>query len=328
MADLRTTYAGVPLENPIVVAACSLSGMIDDIKRVEQAGAGAMVIKSLFEEQIIWESLKLEEDINVGSESFGESIHYFPPLKHAGPKQHLMWVEKTRKAVKMPLFGSLNAIHPGNWVSYAKQMEVAGVNGLELNVYAVQNSPDRTAADVEKSLYEIVEQVLAQVKIPVAVKLSPYYTSVANVAGELDRRGVKALVLFNRFIQPDLDINTELLRTEMKYSQPCEMRLPLRWIAMLYGRIKADLVATSGVHDSEGMIKQLLAGATAVQIASTLYTRGIEYISTMLEGVRKWMDNRSYRAVSDFRGKVSQKNVTDPSLYERAQYVKILMTAP
>jgi len=328
MADLTTTYAGVPMRNPVVVGACSISGMIDNIKRAEDAGAGALVIRSLFEEQINFESLELDEALKVGSESFGESLYYFPPLKHGGSREHLMWVEKTRKAVKMPLFGSLNAVSPGKWVSYAKELEGTGVDGLELNVYAVQTDPARNCGEVEKSLYAIVEQVKSQVKIPITVKLSPYYSSVAHVARELDRRGVKGLVLFNRFLQPDIDAGTESLRLEMDYSQSRESRLPLRWMAVLYGQVKCDLAASSGIHDSEDAIKQLLAGATVVQVASTLYTHGIEYIRSILGGVEKWMDARGYRGVSDFRGKLSQKKVSDPFLFERAQYVRILTSAP
>jgi len=286
-----------------------------------------LVIKSLFEEQIIYESLQLSEALEVGAERFAESLHYFPPVKHAGPKEHLMWVEKTRKAVKMPLFGSLNAISPGNWVTYARQLQDTGVDGLELNIYAVQSDPTKPADTIESSLFEIVEGVKAQVKIPVAVKLSPYYTSMAYVAAELDRRGVSALVLFNRFLQPGIDIHTEALRAEMKYSGSYESGLPLRWVALLYGRIKADLAASSGIHEVEDLIKQLLAGAKVVQVVSTLYTHGIEHIGRLLAGLEKWMEEKGYKNLSEFRGKVSQKNISDPYLFERAQYVKILMDA-
>jgi dihydroorotate dehydrogenase (fumarate) len=301
--------------------------MVDNVKRVEDAGAAGLVIKSLFEEQIIYESLQMEEQLKVGSERFAESLYYFPAVKHAGPREHLMWVEKTRKAVQMPLFASLNAVSPGNWVSYARQMQETGVDGLELNVYAVQSDLRKTGEAVEKSLYQVVEEVKSQVKIPVAVKLSPFYTSFANVAAELDRRGVAALVLFNRFLQPGIDINNESLRTEMKYSQSHESGVPLRWIALLYGRIEADLAASSGIHNAEAVIKQLLAGAAVVQMASALYTHGIEYIKNVLDGVVKWMEDKGYSKLSDFRGKLSQRNVPDPYVFERAQYVKILMNA-
>jgi len=327
MADLTTQYMGLTLRNPVVVGACSISGMVDNVKRVEDTGAGGLVIKSLFEEQIIYESLQLEESLKVGSERFAESLYYFPPVKHAGPREHLMWIEKTRKVVQMPLFGSLNAVSPGNWVSYAKQMQETGVDGLELNVYAVQSDLNKSAEAVERGLYDIVEQVKSQVKIPVAVKLSPFYTSFANVAGQLDRRGVNALVLFNRFLQPGMDINTETLRTEMKYSQSFESGLPLRWIALLYGRIEADLAASSGIQDAEDVIKQLLAGAAVVQIASAFYRHGVEYIKTILDGITRWMESKGYGKLEDFRGNLSQRNVTDPFLFERAQYVKILMSA-
>jgi len=325
MADLSTKYMGVELDSPVVVASCSLSGLIDNIKRAEEAGAGALVIKSLFEEQIMLERMKLEEDLGVGAEKFPESLTYFPRAEHAGPRQHLMWMEKTRRAVKMPLFGSLNAVKPGSWVSYAKQMEETGVDGLELNVYAVQTDPNKSASDIEQELYENVERVVAEVSIPVAVKLDPFYTSVANVAGELDRRGVRALVLFNRFVQPDIDTTTESLSHKMEYSEPREIKVPLRWIALLYGRVKADLAASTGAHDAEDVVKYLLAGATVVQVAGVLYAKGLDHISTITGDLTKWMDGKGYKRLADFRGRVSQKKAADPFLFERAQYVDLLL---
>lgn len=325
MADLSTTYMGIPLSSPVVVAACSLSGKVDNIRHAEQAGAGALVIKSLFEEQIQWEASNLEEAENVGAERFAESLTYFPPIEHAGSREHLMWVEKTRKVVTMPLLGSLNAISRSNWVGYARQLQDTGVDGLELNVYGVQTDMLQTADDVEKSLYETVDNVLAEVTIPVAVKLSPFYTSVVNVASELDRRGAKGLVLFNRFLQPDIDVENETLRNSMTWSRPEEMRLPLRYIALLYGRIKADLAASSGVHTAEAVVKQLLAGATIVQVASALYLHNIDYIKTLNDGLAGWMDQKGYKKSADFRGKLSQRDVKDLFAFERAQYVDLLL---
>ena len=325
MADLSTTYMGIPMVSPVVVAACSLSGSIENIERTEAAGAGGLVIKSLFEEQIMAETLKLQADQKAEGERFAESLSFFPPLEHAGAREHLMWAERSRKAVDMPLIGSINAFTPTGWVDFARQMQETGVNALELNVYAVQTDPERDGRDVEAALYDTIEQVLAQVTIPVAVKLAPFYSSVVNVAAELDRRGVKGLVLFNRFLQPDIDPESEALRNTMDLSRPEEMRLPLRYVALLHGRVSADLAASTGIHSPTGVIKQILAGAAITQVASVLYTHEIEYIRTLNEGLDHWMASKGYNNLNDFRGKLNQEDAPDPFAFERAQYVELLM---
>ncbi len=314
MADLSTSYMGLPLSSPVVVAACSLSGRIDNIERAEAAGAGALVVKSLFEEQIMAESLRLDEEQAVGGDHFAESLSYFPPLEHAGPREHLMWVEKICKAVTMPVIGSLNAGTPGAWVEYARRMESAGVAAL-----------DRTGAEVEADLYRTVHDVLAEVTIPVAVKLSPYYTSVVNVAKHLDTQGVAALVLFNRFLQPDIDVDAETLRNEMAMSSSCETRVSLRYTALLHGRIRADIAAGGGVQDGRDVVKHVLAGATVVQVAGTLYAHEIEHVATMNQQIGEWMDAKGYRTLADFHGKLSQEDMPDRFAYERAQYVELLL---
>lgn len=326
MAGLETTYMGIPLQTPLIVAASSISSKIDRIKTAEQAGAGALVIRSLFEEQIMFDALKMEDDLAVGSESFSEALTYFPQLQHGEADEHLMWIEKTRAEVKMPLIASLNATSPGAWTRYARQLESTGVDGLEINIYAVASDPDRNGADIEGASYQIVEAIKGEVKIPVAVKLSPFYTSTANVATELDTRGVEALVLFNRFLQPDIDIETETLKNEMVFSTSEEMKLPLRWIALLYGRIKADLALSTGVHSGLDAAKALLAGTTVVQTASALLKNGIPYLSTMLRELEGWMDERGYDNLESFRGKMSQREADDPFIFERAQYIKLLMS--
>jgi dihydroorotate dehydrogenase (fumarate) len=325
MAVLATEYMGIKMTSPVVVSACSISGRVDNIKRAEAAGAGALVIKSLFEEQILAESLKLESDRMVGSDHFAESLTYFPPLQHAGPRGHLMWVEKSRKAVKMPLLASLNAVTPSAWTGYAKQLEGTGVDGLELNPYAVQTDVRRTGSDVEAELYEIVRNVLAEVTIPVAIKLTPFYTSLVNVAAELDRLGVKGLVLFNRFLQPDIDPERELLRNAMDLSQPEETRLPLRYVALLYGKVKADLAGNTGVHSGLDAVKHILAGAAIVEVASVLYTKKVEHLKTLNDEIGRWMDQKGYAGLSDFRGKLSQEDLADLFAFERAQYVELLL---
>ena len=226
----------------------------------------------------------------------------------------------------MPLIASLNATSPGAWTKYAKQLESTGVDGLEINVYVVASDPDQNGADIEGDLFQIVEAIKGEVQIPVAVKLSPYYTSTANIASELDTRGVESLVLFNRFLQPDIDVETETLRNEMVFSTPEEMKLPLRWIALLYGRIKADLALSTGVHSGLDAAKALLAGATVVQSASALLKNGIPYLSTMLRELEGWMDERGYDNLESFRGKMSQREADDPFIFERAQYIKLLMS--
>ena len=326
MSILKTTYMGIELEAPIVVAASSISSFLDRIKLAEQAGAGLLVIRSLFEEQIQMEAFRLEDQLSVGADSFPEALTYFPEVEHGGAQEHLMWVEKTRQDVDLPLIASLNAVSPGSWIEYAKQLESTGVDGLELNVYAVATNPKQAGADIEKTLYEIVEAVKAEVKIPVAVKLSPFYTSVANVVKELDARGADAVVLFNRFLQPDIDLNSESLTQEMVYSSNEELKLPLRWVALLYGRVKADLALNTGVHSGLDAAKAFLAGAQIVQVASAFLKNGIPYLSTMLRELDGWMDAQDYAQLDDFRGKMSQKNVDDPFAFERAQYVNLLMS--
>lgn len=326
MSDLSTSYMGIQLKSPLIVGACPISSYIDRIQLAEQAGAGALVIRSLFEEQIQVDQQNFDDYLAVGAESFPEALSYFPNIQHGQADEHLMWIEKTRAAVKLPLIASLNAVSLGSWVKYARQLEATGVDGLELNVYIMGTDPAKTGSEIEKKLYEIVEQVKAEVSIPVAVKMSPYYTSVVNVAAELDKRGVDGLVMFNRFVRPSIDIDTETLHSEMFWSVPQEMNLPLNRIARIYGRIKADIAVSTGVHDSKGVIQALLGGATAVQIVSTLLINGIPYLSTMLRELEAWMAEKGFDSIDEFRGKVSQKNSDDPFAFERAQYVNLLLS--
>ena len=324
MSDLETTYMGLQLQTPIVVAASSISSYLERIQNAELAGAGALVIRSLFEEQILMGAQRYAESLAVGADSFAEALSYFPDIEHGGTSEHLMWVERTRKDVKMPLIASLNAVSPGAWTQYAKQLEGTGVDALELNVYTVATDPRVAGAVIEAQMYEIVQAVREEVGIPVSVKLSPYYTSVANVATKLDLLGVSALVLFNRFLQPDIDPETESFTQEMVYSTPQEMKLPLRWVGLLYGRIQADLALSTGVHSGRDAAKAILAGAQVVQVASALLEKGIPYLSTMLRGLEAWMEEHEYADLHAFRGKMSQKNVDNPFTFERAQYVKLL----
>jgi dihydroorotate dehydrogenase (fumarate) len=316
----------VKLKNPLVVSASSISNHIDTVKAAENAGAAGLVIRSLFEEQIALEGHYLLDRAEREAESLVEANNsYFPSVKHGGPREHLMWVEKTRQAVKMPIFASLNAVTPGAWVDYARQLTDTGVNGLEVNFYFVATDPARSGADIEKGLYEVVENVRAATQLPIAVKLSPFFTSIVNVVAELEKRGVNGVVLFNRFLQPDIDADTESVFSEMVLSTPAEMRVPLRWVAILHGRVGLDLCLNSGVHSGADAIRALLAGANAVQMTATLLKNGIPYLSTMLINMQDWMTEHNYEKLSDFQGKLSQKHCDDPFAFERAQYVKLLM---
>ncbi|MFN8453842.1 MAG: dihydroorotate dehydrogenase-like protein [Anaerolineae bacterium] len=326
MADLSTTYMGLPLKSPVVVAASTISGMIDRIQVAEDIGAGALVIKSLFEEQIQLDQQQLHDFLVEGSRLAQVPKSPLSSTMPQGVEEHLMWVERTREKVKMPLIASLNAVSPGSWVKYARLLEQTGVNGLELNVYSIPTDPDKTGAQIEQELYDIFDSVKAEVKIPVAVKLSQAYTSVMNVATELDKRGAAALVLFNRFLQPTIDVEQESLYNELTYSSPEELKIPLRWVALLCGRVKADLALTTGVQTGQDVAKALLAGAEVVQVAGTLYKNGIPYISTLLQELESWMSGKSYRSLSDFRGKLSQQNCDDPAAFERAHYVKLILS--
>ena len=324
MPDMRTTYLGLPLSSPIIVAASSISSMIDRIRLAERSGAGALVIRSLFEEQILVEALHMEEAL-APSADFAEATSFFPTMKHAGAREHLLWIEKARAEVRLPLIASLNAVTPGGWREYARQLADTGIDALEINVYSVAADSARSGSEVEAELYNILETVKGQVSIPVAVKLSPYYSSMAFVAGQLAQRGAAGLVLFNRFLQPDIDPHTDSLSAAMTYSRPEEMLLPLRWVALLHGRVPIELALNTGVHSGLDVARALLAGAQVVQVASALLQHGIPFLSTMLRELEIWMDERGYQSVGDFRGKLSQAQVDDPLAFERAQYVKLLM---
>lgn len=325
MADLSTSYLGLELSSPVVVGASSFSNRVDNIKKAEDAGAGALVIYSLFQEQIELEALELKDELMISADHFPESLTYFPQtLEHAGSREHIMWIEKARKEVKVPLIGSLNATSMGNWVDYAQQLEGAGCDALELNVYAVETDPNKTSSDIEQRSLDVIAAVASEVEIPVAVKLSPFYTSIANFAHKAVEAGASGLVLFNRFYQPTIDPDTEELRLKLDLSTPEETRLPLRWIAILSDSIDADFAASTGVHTGEDVARHLLAGARVAQTVSALYKNGLEYLTTLNNQLASWMDDKGYKSIDDFRGKLSQKNVADPFAFERAQYVALL----
>ncbi len=325
MANLNTSFMGIRLSSPVVVGASTFSSRIDNVKKAEDAGAGALVVYSLFQEQIELEAQELEEALAVGSDHFAESLSYFPHMESSGPREHIMWIEKTRREVAFPLFGSLNATSMGNWVEYATQLENAGCNGLELNLYSVETDPKVTADKIETRSLEIIAAVKARVAIPVAVKLSPFYTSLPNFAARAVEAGVDGLVLFNRFYQPLVDPEKESLAIKLDLSTPEDGRLPARWIAILSAQLATDFAASTGVHSGKDAVRQILAGANVAQCVSTLYKNGLEHVGAMNRDISDWMDSRGYSSIEQFKGKVNQRNIPDPYAFERAQYIKLLL---
>lgn len=327
MTSLATTYLGIPTTSPVWVAACSLSNMIDRIQRAEQFGAGGLVIRSLFEEQIRAEQAAHEQGIRpLDSTHLEEARMYFPTLESDAAKSYFLWIKKSREAVKMPLIASLNASSVGSWVSYARELEKTGINAIELNLYYIAADPNKSAGQVEQALLDIVAGVRQAVSIPLSVKLSPFYTSIAHFAKALDDLGVNGLVLFNRFLQPDISIDDMRLHSELHFSTQEEIKVPLRWTAMLHGRLQADLALTTGVHTGKDAVKALLVGAQVTQVASILYQNGLEHLQKMNEDISRWMKHHQFATIEEFRGKLSQQQVDDPQTFERAQYVRLLMS--
>ncbi len=324
MADLRTTYMGVPLANPIVVGSSSLSKTIDSIKKLEQAGAGGLVVKSLFEEQIELEEEEFRNRLGELEPGFAEAVNMFPKMESGGPKQHLYWIEQARKAVSMPLFASVNCVSRVTWSEYARQLEGTGVNGLELNFYSPALDPAVAAADIERRELSTLERVRAAVKLPIAVKLHPHYTSLMNVVTRFEGAGADAFVLFNRLLQPDIDVERMVQRASVSLSSSTESLLPLRWIALLQDRVKADLVATTGIWTGQDVAKMILVGAKAVQVVSVLYREQAGHIQKMLNELTSWMEAHNFASLDAFRGKMGQKQGTDPWFFARGQYIKAL----
>jgi dihydroorotate dehydrogenase (fumarate) len=325
MGSLQTRFMGLTLSNPVVAGASDLTSNVDSIKRIEESGAGAIVLKSLFEEQIQLERFKLEEDLEAGNDLYGEMATIFPKLQHAGAKEHLMWVKKAREAVKVPVIASLNAVARGTWVEYARQLAEQGVAALELNFFATPRDFDVDGGAVEEEQLQIFREIRASVKIPVAVKLSMFYSNPLNFISRLDREGADGFVLFNRFFQPDIDVETESVTQPFNFSIQADSRLPLRYSGLLHGRIKADVCASTGIMTGADVVRMILAGASSVQVVTALYRQGVKSIRTMLDEVSRWMDARSYGTLEAFRGRLSAKNAKDPWAYTRAQYAKMLL---
>jgi dihydroorotate dehydrogenase (fumarate) len=324
MLDLTTRYLGMQLRTPLVASASPLSHEIADLRRLEDAGASAVVLYSLFEEQLRQESLELDFYLTEGTESHPESLHYFPQPSEfcLGPDEYLDHIRKAKDAVKIPVIASLNGSSVGGWIQYATQIQEAGADALECNIYWIVTDPDMTSAEVEKYYLDILWAVKAAVTIPVAIKISPFFSNLANMAKRLDAAGADGLVLFNRFYQPDIDLETLELNPRVLLSTPQAMRLPLTWVGILYGRVQASLAATSGIHGAEDVIKLLLVGANVTMLCSTLLRNGINHLRGIEQGVRQWMEAHEYESVQQMLGSMSQKNCPDPSAFERAQYMR------
>ncbi len=326
MVDLTTTYLGLQLKNPLVASASPISKKLDGVRRLEDAGVSAVVMYSLFEEQIIHESLALDHYLSRGSDSHPEAQSYFPDLDNynIGPDNYLELIRKIKATVHIPVIGSLNGATNGGWIDYAKRIQEAGADALELNIYQIPTDPKIPAEEVEKAYIDIVRDVRKQVTIPLAVKLSPYFTSLPNLATKLVEAGANGLVLFNRFYQPDLDIETLEVVPNLVLSTSEELRLPLRWVAILYGRVEADLALSTGVHSHTDAVKALMAGAKVAMTTSELLQKGIHRADEILTDLHKWMEQFEYESVRQMTGSMSQKAVADPAAFERANYMKAL----
>jgi dihydroorotate dehydrogenase (fumarate) len=326
--DLTTTYLGLKLKHPLVCSASPFTHSLDGFRRLEDAGIAAIVMHSLFEEQIVGEEKELDFLTTQGTESFAEALSYFPRPDHfvMGPEEYLTLISDAKRAVKVPVIASLNGVTTGGWVDYARQIQKAGADALELNIYYLATDPFQPGEVVERNCIEVLKTVRSQVRIPIAVKLSPFFSNLANMARRLDEAGANGLVLFNRFYQPDLDLENLTVWPHIEFSTSLEMRLPLRWIGILYGRVKCALAATTGIHTVEDVLKVVMAGADVAMLCSTLYVHGTEHVPTLLSGVEKWMEEHEYASLAEMKGSLSQKSVAEPAAYERANYMKTIQS--
>ncbi len=316
---------GIELKNPIIIGASNLVVSLNHLKQLEENGAGAIVYKSLFEEQIQLENFFEEEAMNEFNDRNAEMINLYPDMQDAGPAEFLHNLKKAKEALSIPLFASLNCVYKETWVEYAKEIEKTGVDGIELNFYSAPREFGVSGTEILEEQLKITSAVKEALRIPVAVKLSPYYTNTLRFAHLMDGAGADALVLFNKLFQPDIDIESESMSFNFNKSGKGDYRLSLRYMGMLHNKVQANLVANSGIIEGQDVIKMILAGADAVQIVSTLYQNGLDYLKVILEDVEKWMDKKGYKSIDEFKGKLSKENIKDPYAYKRAQYVDILM---
>lgn len=326
MTDLTTTYLGLELKNPLVASASPLSKKVENAKRLEEAGVSAIVMYSLFEEQIIHESLELDHYLTRGTHAFAEAMTYLPDLGtyNIGPEKYVGHVSALKKAVSIPVIASLNGVSKGGWVRYARLMQDAGADALELNMYYLSADPELTGQELEDNYVDLVAEVKSALSIPLAVKLSPFITALPNFARRLVTAGADGLVLFNRFYQPDFDLEElEVVRT-LVLSDSRDLLLPLRWISILYGKLKADLALTSGVHTAQDVLKSMMAGAKVTMLASAILKDGYGVVPSLLTDLTTWMETYEYKSIKQMQGSMSQQSVAEPAAFERSNYIRIL----
>lgn len=325
MANLTTKHMGISLKNPVILGASNLVSNVDNLKKAEDAGIAAIVYKSLFEEQIQLEDYDLDNQMEAYDERHAEMINLFPNLEHAGPKEHLFNLRKAKESVSIPLIASINAIYKESWVDYAKQIEETGVDGIELNFFAIPRDMERSGHDIIAQQLEVLGAVKKAVSIPVSVKLSPFYTNILKTVGDLDKAGADGFILFNRLFEPDIDVEAEKHAAPWNLSTPGDHRLVIRYAGLLYDNIKGSVVANNGIYEGTDVIKLILAGADAIQSVSTFYHNGIKHVGNMLKELEEWMDRKGYKTIDDFKGKLSSKAINDPFVYKRAQYIDMIL---
>jgi dihydroorotate dehydrogenase (fumarate) len=326
VSDLTTSYLGLQLRNPLVASASPLSKKVELVQRMEEAGAAAVVLYSLFEEQIVHESQALDHYLSRGAESHAEALSYYPDLPHyqLEPDSYLEHLRRVKRAVSIPVIGSLNGVTPGHWLEYAHKIEQAGADALELNIYDLPTDPDLSGALLEERYVALVYEVRSQIRIPFAVKLSPFFTALPNLARRLAHAGAEGLVLFNRFYQPDIDLERLEVTPTVHLSRSDDLLLPLRWIAILAPQIRADFALTGGVHSAHDVLKAMMVGAKVTMLASELLANGIFRLEEILSDLRAWMEEREYESIEQMQGSMSQRAVADPSAFERANYMRAL----
>ncbi|MDD4226022.1 MAG: dihydroorotate dehydrogenase-like protein [Mariniphaga sp.] len=327
MANLTTTYMGVKLKNPLILGACNLTSKTGIAEQLEEAGIGAIVYRSLFEEQVQLEDLQLTEELTEYENRNAEMESLFPNIEHAGPKEHLYQLEKLKKKLSIPVFASLNAIYEPTWIEYAKELESTGIDGIELNLYDVPGYFDLSGQSIEDKQLQIVEAIKQAVHIPVSVKISLFYTNPLNFIRRVDEAGADAYVLFNRFFQPDIDVEKQEFQFPWELSNPKDRMISLRFAGLLYGNLDGSICVSRGIYDANDVIRMILAGADTVQVVSTIYKNKIQVVPEILSGLNRWMDEKGYKTIDEFKGKLSRKNIKDPFVYQRAQYVELLMNS-
>jgi dihydroorotate dehydrogenase (fumarate) len=324
--DLTTTYLGLDLKNPLVASASPLTKRLDYLRRLEEAGASAIVMYSLFEEQITHESAELDHYLSRGTHSYAEALNYFPDMEryNIGPERYLDHLHRAKATVKIPIIGSLNGISPGGWVNYARKIEEAGADALELNIYYLPTDPNLSSMDLEENYVNLVKEVRAAVTLPLALKLSPFFTSLPYIARRFAEAGANGLVLFNRFYQPDIDLEALEVVPNLDLSTSQDMRLPLRWIALLSGQLPVDFALTSGIHTARDVLKAMMAGANVAMMTSVLLVNGINHLAHILAHMQIWMEEHEYSSIAQMRGSMNQRSVAEPAAFERANYLKAL----